>query len=66
MHIGQKLHKIIHNPLKSRGSTPNHKLGSSLPKNIHTKFEANPSSSLRKRSQKRKKFMTTTMKTDTR
>ena len=46
--IGQKLHKITHNSMKNRGSTPIlTNLVGVHPRNIHTKFEANPCSGLR-------------------
>ena len=55
--------------MKNRGSTP---ILTSLvgvhPRNIHTKFEANPCSGLRKKVEKLKKFTpttTTTTMTDT-
>ena len=48
LRIGQKLHKITHNSMKNRGSTPIlTNLVGDHPRNIHTKFEANPSSGLR-------------------
>ena len=42
LRIGQKLHKITHNSIKNRDSTPvcTHDVGV-RPRNIHTKFEAN-------------------------
>ena len=46
--IGHKLHKITHNSMKNSSSTP---IVTNLvgvhPRNIHTKFEANPCSGSR-------------------
>ena len=40
--IGQKLHKITHDSMKNRGSTPIlTNLVGVHPRNIHTKYEAN-------------------------
>ena len=48
LRIGQKLHKITHDSMKNRGSTPIlTNLVGVHPRNIHTKFEANPCSGLR-------------------
>ena len=49
------MHKITHNPMKNRGSTPilTHLVGVH-PRNIHTKFEANPCSRLREVKKKKK------------
>ena len=42
------MHKITHNSMKNRGSTPIlTNLVGEHPRNIHTKFEANPCSDLR-------------------
>ena len=47
LRIGQKLHKIKHNSMKNIGSTPIlTNLVEVQPRNINTKFEANPYSSL--------------------
>ena len=49
LRIGQKLHKITHNFMKNRGSTSIlTNLVGVHPRNIHTKFEANPCSGSRK------------------
>ena len=43
LRIGQKLHKITHNSMKNRGSTLILKILVGVnPRNIHTKFGANP------------------------
>ena len=55
LRIGQKLHKITHNSMKNRGSTPIlTNLVGVHPRNSHTKFEANPRSGLRGEVQKLK------------
>ena len=67
LRIGQKLHKITHNSMKNRGSTPIlTNLVEVRLRSIHPKFEANPCSGLRVEVEKLKKFtpMTTTT-TDT-
>ena len=66
LRIGQKLHKITHNSMKNRGSTPilTNLVGVHA-RNIHTKFEANPSSGLREEVEKLKKFTPTTTTTTT-
>ena len=48
LRIGQKLHKITHNSIKNRDSTPilTNLVGVYI-RNINTKFEANPCSSSR-------------------
>ena len=48
LRIGQKLHKITHNSMKNRGSTPIlTNLVGVHPRNNYTKFEANPCSGWR-------------------
>ena len=48
LRIGQKLHKIAHNAMKNRGSSSIlTNLVGVHPRNIQTKFEANPCSGLR-------------------
>ena len=49
LRIGQKMHKITHNSMKNTGSTAIlRNLVGVHQRNIHTKFEANPSSGSRK------------------
>ena len=56
LRVGQKFHKIVHNSIKNRGSTPIlTNLVVAHPRNIHTKFETNSCSGLRKEVQKSKK-----------
>ena len=44
----QKMHKIIHNSMQNRGSSPfSTNLVGVQPRNIHTQCEANPFSGLR-------------------
>ena len=58
--------KITYNSMISRGSTPIiTNLVGVHPRNIHTKFEANPCSGLRVEVKKLKKFMPTSTKADT-
>ena len=56
LRISQKLHKSTHNSMQNRGSTPilTNLVGIHT-SNIHTKFEANPCSSLREEVEKTKK-----------
>ena len=62
----KKLHKITHNSLKNMGSTPIlTNLVRVLPRNIHTKFEANPYSGLRDVENVKKFTTTTTTATNT-
>ena len=66
LRIGQKLHKITNNSMKNRGSTTIlTNLVGVHPRNIHTKFEANPCSGLREEVEKLKKFTPTTTTTTT-
>ena len=66
LRIGQKLHKITHNSMKNRGSTPIlTNLVGVHPSNINTKFEANPCSGLREVEKLKKKFTPTTTTTTT-
>ena len=56
LRIGQKLHKITHYSINNRGSTPIlTNLVGVHPRNIHTKFDANPCSGSRVEVQKTKK-----------
>ena len=53
LRIGQKLHKITHNSIKSKGSTPIlTNLGGVHQRNIHTYFEGNLCSGLREEVEK--------------
>ena len=64
--FAQKLHKITHNSMTNKGSTP---IFTNLvrvhPRNIHKKFEANPCSGLREVEKLNKFTPTTTTTTDT-
>ena len=55
LRIGQKLHKITHNSMKNRSTPILTNLVGVHPRNIHTKFEANPCSGSREEVENPKK-----------